>query len=114
MSPKKRTIAILKYIHSIESAKAKYMTGSYDRNMINVYLIYKNVVKELSPGHYILNSLGIIQAGLLLQENTNYVLSRRYRMLINLISFYYHQKDYSFLFPLVNAITKRSKILFSK
>lgn len=114
MSPKKRTIAVLKYIHSIESAKAKYMTGSYDRNMINIYLIYKHVTKELSPGHHIINTLTVTQAGLLLQENTNYVLPHKYCILINLISFYYHQEDYCFLFPLINVIVKRSKNLFTK
>jgi hypothetical protein len=114
MSPEKRTIAILKYINSIESNRIKYMIGSYDNNMLVIYSIYRDVVKKLSPGHHILNNLGYIKVSLLLQENTKYVLPRRYRMLINLISFYYHQKDYSFLFPLVNAITKRSKILFSK
>ena len=114
MSPKKRTIAILKYINSIESAKAKYMTGSYANNILVIYSLYRDVVKKISPGHHILNNLGAIQIGLLFQENTNYVLPGRYRILINLISFYYHQKDYDFTFFISEKIIRRSKNLFTK
>ncbi len=114
MSPKKRTIAILKYINSIESNRIKYMTGSYDNNMLVIYSIYRDVVKELFPNHHILNNLGYIKVSLLLQENTNYTLPHKYRMLINLISFYYHQKDYDFTFFISEKIIKRSKNLFAK
>lgn len=115
MSPRKRTIAILKYINSIELTRAKYVTSSYNNSICDIYFIYKNVVKELSPGHYILNNIaGPIKIYLLSQEDTNYVLPRKYRMLINLISHYYHQKNRKFLLPLIRAITERSKILFSK
>lgn len=114
MSPKKRTIAILKYINSIESNRIKYMIGSYDHNMLVIYSIYRDVVKELSPGHHILNNLGYIKVSLLLQENINYTLPYKYRMLINLISFYYHQKDYDFTFFISEKIIKRSKNLFTK
>lgn len=112
MSPKKRTIAILKYINSIELNRIKYIIGSYDYNMLTIYSLYRDVVKILSPGHHILNNLGYIQIGLLLQENTNYVLQRRHRMLINLISFCYHQKDYDFTFFISEKIIKKN--LFAK
>lgn len=114
MSPKKRTIAVLKYLDSIESNRSKYMTGSYDNNMLVIYSIYRDVVEELSPGHRILNSLGYIKVHLLLQEDTNYVLPRKYRMLIALISYYYHQKNYELLLLLIAEITKRSENLFTK
>lgn len=115
MSPKKRTIAILKYIDSIEMNRSKYVTSSYNNSLCNIYFIYKEVVKELSPGHYILKNIaGPIKIHLLSQEDTNYVLPRKYRMLINLISHYYHQKNRKFLLPLIRAITERSRILFSK
>lgn len=115
MSPKKRTIAILKYINSIESAKANYVSTHYSESVVCIYFVYKNAIKELSHGHHILNNLNSsIRMYLLMQENTNYVLPRKYRMLINLISFYYHQKNREYLFPFVNKIIERSKILFSK
>lgn len=115
MSPKKRTVSILKYINSIELTRAKYVTSSYNNSICNIYFIYKNVVKELSPGHYILNNItGPIKTHLLMEEDTNYVLPHKYRTLINLISHYYHQKNRKFLLPLIRTITERSKILFSK
>lgn len=115
MSPKKRTIAILKYIHSIESNKANYSTKHYDESLVEIYFIYKNVIKKLSPGHHVLNDLNSsIRMYVLRHENTNYVLPKKYRMLINLISFYSHQKNREYLFPFIKKIIKRSKILFTK
>lgn len=115
MSPRKRTIAILKYIHSIESVKANYVSKHYDESLIEIYFVYKHFVKELSPGHHILNDLNSsIRMFVLRHENTNYVLPKKYRILIHLISFYCHQKNREYLFPFIKDIIKRSKILFAK
>lgn len=115
MSPKKRTIAVLKYIDSIESVKADYSNKHYDESLVEIYFTYRHVVKELSPGHHVLNNLNSsIRMYVLIHQDTTYVLPRKYRMLINLISFYSHQKNREYLFPFINEIIERSKILFSK
>lgn len=113
MTPKKRTIAVLKYINSIESTKSKYLNNASENIVSTIYSVYKEVINKLSPGHHILNNtVGPIKAHVLLQENTNYVLPEKYRKLITLISFYYHQKNRKFLLPFVNVIIERSKNLF--
>lgn len=115
MTKKDRIVAALQYIDSIEMNRSKYVTSSYNNSLCNIYFIYKEIIRELSPGHCILNNIaGPIKIHLLSQEDTNYVLPRKYRMFIHLISHYYHQKNRKFLLPLIRAITERSRILFSK
>lgn len=115
MSPKAKTIAVLKYINSIESAKSRYINNASENIVCTIYYIYKDIIKELSPGHHILNDLNSsIRMFVLRHENTNYVLPKKYRILIHLISFYCHQKNREYLFPFIKDIIKRSKILFAK
>lgn len=112
MSPKAKTIAVLKYINSIESAKSRYLKNASENIVCTIYYIYKDIIKELSPGHHVLKNVASIRAHLLIQQDTKYVLPEKYRKLITLISFYYYQKNYKFLFPLVEDIIERSKVLF--
>nr|DAT20674.1 MAG TPA: hypothetical protein [Caudoviricetes sp.] len=110
MNAKNRTIALLKYINSIESVKSRYLKNASENIVCTIYYIYKDIIKELSPGHHVLKNVGDIRAYLLIQQDTKYVLPEKYRKLITLISFYYHSGI--FFFPLINMITERSKILF--
>lgn len=112
MSPKAKTIAVLKYINSIESAKSRYINNASENIVCTIYYIYKDIIRELSPGHHILKNVSSIRAHVLIQQDTSYALPEKYRKLITLISFYYYQKNYRFLFPLVEDIIERSKNLF--
>ena len=112
MSPKAKAIAVLKYINSIESAKSRYTNNASENIVCTIYYIYKDVIRELSPGHHVLKNVSAIRAHVLIQQDTKYVLPEKYRKLITLISFYYYQKNYRFLFPLVEDIIERSKNLF--
>ena len=112
MSPKAKTITVLKYINSIESAKSRYINNASENIVCTIYYIYKDIIKELSPCHHVLKNVGAIRSHLLIQQDTSYALPEKYRKLITLISFYYHQKNYRFLFPLVEDIIERSKNLF--
>lgn len=112
MNAKNRTIAVLKYINSIESAKSRYTNKTSENIVCTIYYIYKDIIRELSPDHHILKNVSSIRAHVLIQQDTKYVLPEKYRKLITLISFYYYQKNYRFLFPLVEDIIERSKDLF--
>nr|DAW48022.1 MAG TPA: hypothetical protein [Caudoviricetes sp.] len=112
MNAKNRTIAVLKYINSIESAKSRYINKTSENIVCTIYYIYKDIIRELSPGHHVLKNVGAIRSHLLIQQDTKYILSEKYRKLITLISFYYYQKNYRFLFLLVEDIIERSKNLF--
>ena len=112
MSPKAKTIAVLKYINSIESAKSRYINNASENIVCTIYYIYKDVIRELSLDHHVLKNVSAIRSHLLIQQDTKYILPEKYRKLITLISFYYYQKNYRFLFPLVEDIIERSKNLF--
>lgn len=109
MNAKNRTIAVLKYINSIESAKSRYINNASENIVCTIYYIYKDIIRELSPGHHILKNVGAIRSHLLTQQDTSYALPEKYRKLITLISFYYRPGAF---FPLVEMITERSKNLF--
>lgn len=111
MSPKAKTIAVLKYINSIESAKSRYTNKTSENIVCTIYYLYKDIIRELSPGHHVLKNVSAIRSHLLMQQDTKYVLPEKYRKLITLISFYYHQKNYRFLFNLVETIIERKKII---
>ena len=112
MNTKNRTIAVLKYINSIESAKSRYTNKASENIVCTIYYIYKDIIRELSPDHHVLKNVSSIRSHLLIQQDTSYALPEKYRKLITLISFYYHQKSYRFLFLLVEDIIERSKNLF--
>lgn len=112
MNAKNRTIAVLKYINSIESAKSRYTNKTSENIVCTIYYLYKDIIRELSPGHHVLKNVSSIRAHVLIQQDTKYVLPEKYRKLITLISFYYYQKNYRFLFPLIEDIIERSKNLF--
>lgn len=112
MNAKNRTITVLKYINSIESAKSRYVNNASETIVCTIYYIYKDIIRELSPGHHVLKNVGAIRTRVLMQQDTKYVLPEKYRKLITLISFYYYQENYRFLFPLVEDIIERSKNLF--
>lgn len=114
MSPKAKTIAVLKYINSIESAKSRYINNASENIVCTIYYIYKDIIRELSPGHHVLKNVGATRSHLLIQQDTSYALPEKYRILIHLISFYCHQKNREYLFPFIKDIIKRSKILFAK
>ncbi len=109
MSPKAKTIAVLKYISSIESAKSRYINNASENIVCTIYYIYKDIIRELSPGHHILKNVSSIRAHVLIQQDTSYALPEKYRKLITLISFYYRPGSF---FPLVEMIIERSKNLF--
>lgn len=109
MNTKNRTIAVLKYINSIESAKSRYINNASENIVCTIYYIYKDIISELSPGHHVLKNVGAIRSHLLTQQDTKYVLPKKYRKLITLISFYYRPGAF---FPLVEMIIERSKNLF--
>ena len=109
MSPKAKTIAVLKYINSIESAKSRYINNASENIVCTIYYIYKDIIRELSPGHHVLKNVSAIRSHLLIQQDTKYVLPEKYRKLITLISFYYRPEAF---FPLVEMIIERSKNLF--
>lgn len=111
MSPKAKTIAVLKYINSIESAKSRYINNASENIVCTIYYIYKDVIKELLPSYHVLKNVGTIRLHLLIQQDVKYVLPEKHRKLITLISFYYHQKNYRFLFNLVELITERKKAI---
>lgn len=54
MNAKNRTIAVLKYINSIESAKSRYINNASENIVCTIYYIYKDIIRELSPGHHVL------------------------------------------------------------
>ena len=108
MNAKNRTIAVLKYINSIESAKSRYLKNASENTVCTIYYIYKDIIRELSPGHHVLKNVGAIRSHLLIQQDTKYVLPEKYRKLITLISFYYRPGAF---FPLVEMIIERSKNL---
>lgn len=114
MNAKNRTIAVLKYINSIESAKSRYTNKASENIVCTIYYIYKDIIRELSPGHHVLKNVSAIRTRVLMQQDTSYALPEKYRKLITLISFYSHQKNREYLFPFIEKIIKRSKILFSK
>lgn len=109
MNAKNRTIAVLKYINSIELAKSRYINNTSENIVCTIYYIYKDVIRELSPGHHVLKNVGAIRSHLLIQQDTKYILPEKYRKLITLISFYYRPGSF---FPLVEMIIERSKNLF--
>ncbi len=109
MNAKNRTIAVLKYINSIESAKSRYINNASENIVCTIYYIYKDVIRELSPGHHVLKNVGAIRSHLLIQQDTSYALPEKYRKLITLISFYYRPGSF---FLLVEMIIERSKNLF--
>nr|DAV99565.1 MAG TPA: hypothetical protein [Caudoviricetes sp.] len=109
MSPKAKTIAVLKYINSIESAKSRYTNKASENMVCTIYYIYKDIIRELSPGHHVLKNVGATRSHLLIQQDTSYALPEKYRKLITLISFYYRPGAF---FPLVEMIIERSKNLF--
>lgn len=109
MNAKNRTIAVLKYINSIESAKSRYINKTSENIVCTIYYIYKDIIRELSPGHHVLKNVSAIRTRVLMQQDTKYVLPEKYRKLITLISFYYRPGSF---FPLVEMIIERSKNLF--
>lgn len=111
MNAKNRTIAVLKYINSIESAKSRYIDNASENIVCTIYYLYKDIIRELSPGHHALKKVGTTRLHLLIQQDVKYVLPEKHRKLITLISFYYHQKNYRFLFNLVELITERKKAI---
>lgn len=112
MNAKNRTIAVLKYINSIESAKSRYINNASENIVCTIYYLYKDIIRELSPGHHVLKNVSSIRAHVLIQQDTKYVLPEKYRKLITLISFCYHQDDYDFLFFISEKIIRLSKNLF--
>lgn len=114
MSPKAKTIAVLKYINSIESAKSRYINNASENIVCTIYYLYKDIIRELSPGHHVLKNVASIRAHLLIQQDTKYVLPEKYCKLITLISFCYHQDDYDFLFFISEKIIRLSKNLFEE
>lgn len=112
MNAKNRTIAVLKYINSIESAKSRYTNKISENIVCIIYYIYKDIIRELSPGHHVLKNVSAIRTSVLMQQDTKYVLPEKYRKLITLISFCYHQDDYDFLFFISEKIIILSKNLF--
>ena len=112
MNAKNRTIAVLKYINSIELAKSRYTNKTSENIVCTIYYLYKDIIRELSPGHHVLKNVSSIRAHVLIQQDTKYVLPEKYRKLITLISFYYHQDDYDFLFFISEKIIRLSKNLF--
>ena len=111
MNAKNRTIAVLKYINSIESAKSRYINNASENIVCTIYYIYKDIIRELSPCHHVLKNVGAIRSHLLIQQDTKYILPEKYRKLITLISFYYRPGAF---FPLVEMIIERSKNLFGR
>lgn len=109
MNAKNRTIAVLKYINSIESAKSRYINNASENIVCTIYYIYKDIIRELSPGHHVLKNVSTIRSHLLIQQDSSYALPEKYRKLITLISFYYRPGAF---FPLVEIIIERSKNLF--
>lgn len=109
MNAKNRTIAVLKYINSIESAKSRYINNASENIVCTIYYIYKDIIRELSPGHHVLKNVSSIRSHLLTQQDSSYALPEKYRKLITLISFYYRPGAF---FPLVEMIIERSKNLF--
>lgn len=109
MSPKAKTIAVLKYINSIESAKSRYINNASENIVCTIYYIYKDIIRELSPSYHVLKNVGAIRSHLLIQQDVKYVLPEKHRKLITLISFYYRPGAF---FPLVEMIIERSKNLF--
>lgn len=114
MNAKNRTIAVLKYINSIESAKSRYTNKTSENIVCTIYYLYKDIIRELLPSYHVLKNVGTIRSHLLIQQNVKYVLPKKHRKLITLISYYYHQYDYGFLFPLMEDMIQRSKKLFIK
>lgn len=114
MNVKNRTIAVLKYINSIESAKSRYTNNASENIVCTIYYLYKDIIRELSPGHHVLKNVGAIRSHLLIQQDTKYILPEKYRKLIALISFCYHQDDYDFLFFISEKIIRLSKNLFEE
>ena len=105
MNAKNRTIAVLKYINSIE----RYTNKASENIVCTIYYIYKDIIRELSPGHHVLKNVSAIRNRVLMQQDTKYVLPEKYRKLITLISFYYRPGSF---FILVEMIIERSKNLF--
>lgn len=114
MNAKNRTIAVLKYINSIELAKSRYTNNASENIVCTIYYLYKDIIRELSPGHHVLKNVSSIRAHVLIQQDTKYVLPEKYRKLITLISFCYHQDDYDFLFFISEKIIRLSKNLFEE
>lgn len=112
MSPKAKTIAVLKYINSIESAKSRYINNASENIVCTIYYIYKDIIRELSPSYHVLKNVGTTRLHLLIQQDVKYVLPEKHRKLITLISFCYHQDDYDFLFFISEKIIRLSKNLF--
>lgn len=109
MSPKAKTIAVLKYINSIESAKSRYINNASENIVCTIYYLYKDIIRELLPSYHVLKNVGTIRLHLLIQQDVKYVLPEKHRKLITLISFYYRPGSF---FPLVEMIIERSKNLF--
>lgn len=109
MNAKNRTIAVLKYINSIELAKSRYTNKTSENIVCTIYYLYKDIIRELSPGHHVLKNVSAIRTRVLMQQDTKYVLPEKYRKLITLISFYYRPRSFFFL---VEMIIERSKNLF--
>ena len=109
MNAKNRTIAVLKYINSIESAKFRYTNKASENIVCTIYYLYKDIIRELLPSYHVLKNVGTIRLHLLIQQDVKYVLPEKHRKLITLISFYYRPGSF---FPLVEMIIERSKNLF--
>lgn len=109
MNAKNRTIAVLKYINSIESAKSRYTNKTSENIVCTIYYLYKDIIRELLPSYHVLKNVSAIRSHLLIQQDVKYVLPEKHRKLITLISFYYRSGSF---FPLVEMIIERSKNLF--
>lgn len=66
MNAKNRTIAVLKYINSIESAKSRYTNKASENIVCTIYYLYKDIIRELSPGHHVLKNVSAVRSHLLI------------------------------------------------
>lgn len=118
MTKRDRTIAALKYINSIEKIRLKYLKKrkrQVKNSTWNIYFVYVAVINKFVPSFKLIDYMyNVYEMRSLIKSDTTCVLSKKHRKLINLISYYYHQKDYDFLFFIMEDMIKRSEILFSK
>lgn len=47
MNAKNRTIAVLKYINSIELAKSRYTNKASENIVCTIYYLYKDIIRDL-------------------------------------------------------------------
>lgn len=118
MTKKDRTVAALKYINSIEKIRAKYLKKrkqSVKNSTWNIYFVYLSVITKFAPNFKLIDYMyNNYEMRSFLREETSCILPKKHRKLITLISYYYHQYDYGFLFPLMEDMIQRSKKLFVK